>query len=1236
MRRTLAALPLALFAAASACSAAHDPETTSAQSSALSGKIDAFYVVLDGPAAVKAIPRGADLRSPTTAAATRKRLAEIEAEQAAIEPVLAQHGATIIARLSRLANAIQILADDATARRIEGLPGVKRVERVPLVHRALTSAVPVIGGPAVWAGTPMLQGEGITIGIADSGLDYTHADFAGIGTSAAYDANDPKVIEPGTFPTAKVVGGWDFVGDDYDPSAGNSVPKSDPDPLDCVTRVGEQISGGHGTHVAGIAAGTGVLKNGTSYDGPYEATFDPTIFKVGPGVAPRAKLYSLKIFGCHGSTTMLGAALDRAADPDMDGDFSDRLDVVNGSLGSSYGLSATTTGEIITELTEIGTLVVAADGNEGQNFFAASAPSVYPEVLSVAASSDTELRTLKVTAPASAVAEYPAAEGDFTTRLAVTGPIDAEIVAVSPPLGCGTFTNAAEVAGKIALIDRGSCPFVDKLGNAVAAGALAAVIVNNEDANLPFSMNGPGGPGATPIPGVMVTLAHGDELKAALAQGAVTVTLDPALYTGPGAELLAGFSSRGPSSIDGRLKPEISAPGVAIDSAGVGSGSEPRSNQGTSMAAPMVAGAAALVRQARPSFSPYDVKAALINTAAPLFDFSSALYGTSSVGAGRVDVARAVKTWVTAAANPTSGEVGVSFGATVTDVPATVKRTFVITNHGTGAVNLGATVKPTYELPGVTVTVAPSDVDVQAGQAATLELTLSVDPAALGAPGPDPGTPAFQGQMNPTARHYLNEANGVVKLVQTGGGGEDLVIPYNGSVRAAVSRKGTPPSVCAAAGRSPDDPVEIALEGGGANPEPVVTAFQLGVLDDVNTKSATDPVVAMTDLRAVGVASDFATAPSFDETSVFFGVAVEGDWTTPARGPVSVVTVEINSDNKLNPEFVLRVEARNPDGPFRDSLTTSVYDLKTGERINRHAINIVYPDVAKTHPFHNSVLVLSALLSEIGIDPENPTFGWTAVTERPDLLIQPDKAKGTFDPTKPLINTAVHGLAGAPLFQGAGPILVDVSPEARASGGPLDVLLLHHANVAGKRWEVVSLVTKGLGNISVTAAGPEKIAAEGTATLSLVVTNHGEEPAPKVTVAGTALGGTLVSAKPAQGTCAKGDELDCAIGDLEPGASVTITADVLANEGSRSISLDASVASDLPCESAADDNEAKVSVAVSAPKELKQGLVAAGGCACRVGDGGGGAAHGGWLAAAIGALAATAARRRRGRAGRLD
>ncbi|MEJ7727943.1 MAG: S8 family serine peptidase [Polyangiaceae bacterium] len=1229
MRRPLVASSLALLSLAASCSApAPAPTPVGTATAAVSAPEDAWYVVLEARAAARAIPAGVDPRSAQATVAVRAQLARIEAQQGALLPAIAQYGGKPMARLSRLANVIQVLATDEAIERIALLPGVLRVERVPRLERSLASAVPLVGAPDVWAPPLGIRGDGVTIGIIDSGIDYTHADFAGAGTEAAYLANDPDVIEDGSFPTARVVGGWDFVGDDYNPDGASPVPKPDGDPLDCTKPENSEISGGHGTHVAGIAAGNGVLQAGLAFAGPYDQSLDPAAFRVYPGVAPGASLMAFKVFGCDGSTNMLAAALDRAADPNQDGNFDDRVDVVNASLGTSYGLGSPTNDELIKNLTDVGTLMVVAAGNSGQSFFCMGAPGSAPEVLSVAASADNQFVTLTATGQ-SGTAEYASAEGGFTARLLDIGPVSGALVATNPALGCSPLANAADVAGKVALIDRGTCPFVQKFDNAVAAGALAVIVVDNDDDALPFAMAG-GDPGQYPIVGVMVTQADGNALKASLAAGPVTVGLDPDdPYLGLGAELLAGFSARGPSPVDGRLKPEIAAPGFAIDSARVGSGTEPRRSQGTSMASPMVAGAAALVRQARPELSPYQVKASLMNSALPLLDLESRQYATSFVGAGRLDVARSVAQPLTAATEPGGGEVGVAFGAIVAATTATVKRSITVENHGAAAVTVDAAIEATFPQAGLVLSIDPATLSIPAGGTAATEVTLVLDPEALGAPEVDPGTAPVQGGMNPTPRHFLNEASGVVRFTPQGGG-PDLAVPYSGSLRAGSSRRGAAPVFCAP--EWPSGQVAIALDGASAHPDPTVSAFQLGVLDEVEPESATDPNAAVIDVRAVGVADNRASGPSDNDAMIYFGVAVEGTWTTPARGPLSVILIEIDSSGTSGADYAIRVEPRNPSFGFRDALVASPYSLTTGERGERQPINVVGPDVAKTQPFFNSVLVLPALFDDIGVDPQNPDFRYRVSTEDPVNLVIGDRTDWVdFTPTTKLIDTALHGYEGTPLTRGAGPVLVEVTPEAATLGAPLDVLLLHHNNVEGKRWEVVSLGPRTPGNLAVVASSAvSALDAGAEAVVDIAVRNDGTETIDGVMLNGSVLGGEVVSAEPPQGTCGPGPSLTCALGKIEPATILTIPVTVRAGAEGESIRVQAVVQGELPCDTTAEDNSTALNIAIHPAQETRPPPAATGGgrggCGCRV-DGGSAAD---WRAAALaGAVALLGARRRR-------
>jgi minor extracellular serine protease Vpr len=213
-------------------------------------------------------------------------------------------------------------------------------------------------------------------------------------------------------------------------------------------------------------------------------------------------------------------------------------------------------------------------------------PSTATEALAVAATTDAvSLQGLTILSPEGIAGDVACLEGAFTKPLAVTGVIEGDLVAASPALACEPLTNPEAIQGKIAFIDRGTCTFVKKLEHAFAAGAIAVVVADREESDVPFAMGGDGT--EVDIPGVMIRLVDGDKIRAQLGQG-VKVRMDPAkeFVTNISADQMAGFSSRGPRAIDNALKPEIGAPGVAIDAAGVGTGTGPRQLQGTSMASP--------------------------------------------------------------------------------------------------------------------------------------------------------------------------------------------------------------------------------------------------------------------------------------------------------------------------------------------------------------------------------------------------------------------------------------------------------------------------------------------------------------------------------------------------------------------------------------------------------------------------------------------------------------------------
>jgi len=1177
-----------------------------------------LYLVLEGPPAVEVLPPGLPLDHPTAVKRVAARLAEIADQQAALRPHLEARGIPVIAELSRLANVVQVLAPAEDGAVLARLPGVERVELVPIMKPALQSALPVVGAPEVWSQATPYHGDGITVAIVDTGIDYLHADFGGSGDINEYDNNDPALIESGSFPTTRVIGGWDFAGNDYD--AGNSEknePVPDPDPLDC--------KHGHGSHVAGITGGNGVLLDGSVFAGPYDQSYDPAAFRLAPGVAPRVSFYAYKVFGCGGSTSLVALALERAADPDENGQFDDRVDVVNGSLGSSYGIKSSVNAQIIANLNAVGTLVVIAAGNEGRTFFITGTPGVYPEVLSVAASSDLDYITVRVEEPDSIAGDYPGSEGSFNTPLLQTGPITGELVPVVPADACADLENASELAGKIALIDRGTCYFVDKFERIEAAGAVAGIVIDNLLSDAPFTMGG--GSASQTVPGVMIRRVHGDALKGALDEG-VTIRLDgDDHFEGLGSESMTGFSSRGPSSADAILKPEIAAPGAAIDSASAGTGVEPRSSQGTSMACPVVAGAAALVRQAHPARGPSEIKALLMNGAEPIVDANDIPFPLSMQGAGRVNIPASVSRHVIVTNDLDDGTIALSFGGVVADAPLAESRTVVVQNFGTEPVTYGTSTSFTRVLPGVSMTIEPESFTVEGGATENLTVALHIDPDLLGVPDPDSFTPEVQYDL---PRHYLTEASGHVHLVdQADGGGQTIALAFH-----AVPRAGTGRSAEGVHGCSPGQTtgtVSIALSGESAHPAPVVTVFELGATDEANPNGEDDPELAMLDLRAVGVATNFATASSFDEVSIHFGVAVEGEWTTLAQGPYSPIAVRIDTD--LDPDFDYLVSAApfTSWGPYADVLVATMSKVEPPYLVpvaTRRFLNMVPANVAATYPFYNSVVVFSVFAKDIGLTEEMTTFRYNATSMGAQTFSPTEQTPwALFDIAKPRVDPARGApTPGLPLYSGNEPIPVHLGEEA-LDGEPAEVLLLHHTNPQGHRFEVVDVSTFAGEQVTLSHSFPPELAPAARATGKVTVRNDAALPIEGAKLSFTLTGAQVTHVAPLKGSCVIGEDppdeppagglggggsaggsatggdpageepapvTECDLGTIAPGASIDVTVQLSTNADDDTATLTMSLTSESGCTTAYTDT-----MVFGSPSAEAGTLDVSGGCGCR-------------------------------------
>ena len=460
-----------------------------------------------------------------------------------------------------------------------------------------------------------ITGKGVRVGVIDTGIDFTHAMMGGAGTEEAYLAVNPNEGDDG-FPNKKVVGGVDLVGSKYNaasPEFSIRLPSPDMNPLD---------EAGHGTHVAGTVAGIGDGVN--SYN----------------GVAPEADLYAIKVFGAEGSTSdyVVIAALEYSADPNADGNSDDQLDVVNLSLGSSYGNPAILYGEAVKNLVNGGTVVVASAGNSGHKDYIVGAPGTSDAAISVAASIDNgdhlwKFNASRIQLSANESVLVEAIEAATTRKISEGPAVSGELVYIGLAAQDLTPEQAAAVKGKVALIDRGVVNFNDKIVRAAKAGAIGAVVANNKE-GAAISM---GTTDKIDIPAIMITLGDAIKVKAAMEKASVVIDFrtEEKIERPELVDTLTDFTSKGPRSFDGHIKPEIAAPGENVISAAMGGGAKTVQMSGTSMAAPHMAGVMALLKQAKPQLTAKELKSVAM-AGSKAIGKEGKRYPVSMQGAGRV------------------------------------------------------------------------------------------------------------------------------------------------------------------------------------------------------------------------------------------------------------------------------------------------------------------------------------------------------------------------------------------------------------------------------------------------------------------------------------------------------------------------------------------------------------------------------------------------------------------------
>lgn len=671
------------------------------------------------PVAEAAVP-GVGVRS-LAAEQTRQR---ILAEQSRIRQLLEERPVRVHDATHLLVNAIYFSGSAEEAQRVRSLPGVTAVVRDRQYKpAALDASTSIVNAPAAWSvvGGEGSAGAGRRIGIIDSGIDQSHPSF-----------QDDTLTPPGGFPRAFTQADLAFtnrkviVARSYVPllaQAGNPVD-SRPDDISARDRWG------HGTAVAAIAAGRRVT-------GPAGEII---------GVAPKAFLGSYKVFGSPGVndrtfTNVVIRALEDA--------FVDGMDVVTLSLEApaAYGPLDGGCGpgglqpcdilaEAIHRVSRLNVAVVVAAGNTGAGGAVApvlgsiTSPGTAPGAITAGAISNGSVYRQRVR-----VTEGTAST-DFETVFG-NGPFGSVQAPARYVADIGADGRACQalpggsLAGRIAIIDRGDCPHAVKVTHAQQAGAVGVVLVQPDGVNTVFRLTDLA---RTGLPAALVGANDGNAIKQRVRSNpAAVVTLDNTTRQTDGTPNRVDVSSsQGPAmfSLTGNnpfLKPELTAVGLDLYTATQNydpNGPAYSANgyialRGTSFAAAMAAGAAALVKQRRPEWTPLAVKSALVNTANPNVQDTGgvARARVNATGAGRLDVGQAVNAVLLA--DPAAISFGVYGGVAVV-------RELRLANTTNAPVSVTIAIEPRDADPSARVTIDQgTSFGIPTGQTATLTVRLS-------------------------------------------------------------------------------------------------------------------------------------------------------------------------------------------------------------------------------------------------------------------------------------------------------------------------------------------------------------------------------------------------------------------------------------------------------------------------------------------------------------------------------
>jgi subtilisin family serine protease len=1052
--------------------------------------------------------------------AAKSQLATVRAAQSRVIAAL-PIGTHVLYKTHAVLAGVAVYTNVANVPALQRISGVAHVYPIAPKKPSNSYAVHLVKAPEVW-NTYGDTGDGSSIAVIDTGIDYTHADFGGPGTTAAYNAalaTDDQQTTPSYPDTNKVsTDSYDFAGDAYD-AVNSPVPVPDKDPLDCNS---------HGTHTAGTAAGYGEDPGGTTFTGDYTTLGGMTssayqaLFKIGPGMAPLAKIYSYKVFGCAGSTDLVGAAIDQATDPNTDGDTADHVDVISMSLGADFASPQDGDAVESNAASALGVSVVAAAGNAGDLFDVGGSPGNAQSVIGVAASVDAynQIDTLHVSAPAGIAGPY-GAERSVAYDWANDPDLSGNVVPLTQAGnldGCDPLnaTDAAAVAGKIAFLEWTDdstvrrCGSVGRSTNVFNAGAIGAIFADDEET---FAA---GITGSTHIPVVMVTKSAGDTIRAQLGAGVTisgTTANDFKQLVPADDDKVAGFTSRGIREA-GNVKPDVSGVGVSVFSAGMGTGNDGLNDSGTSMATPQVAGLAALIRNENTGWSPAQVKADIMNTAdQDLFtgdNHTGDTFAPNRVGAGRIDAKAALDNQVLASVTDDPGSVSASFGPVAVTGPTTLTKTISVDNEGGSSHTYDISYDAITSVPGVDYSVSPSQITVAAGDSTTVTLTLQIaDPTAL--------TKTIDPTMDRVQvfpRDYVADASGRV-LFAPEDASPILRVPVYSAPRPASSM------TQASSLDMPSGAIQtkaLALSGTGVNQgsgaeaiQSLVAGFELQdvspALPNCTNLVTTDCVhnsdEKPADIKYVGTTSD---APQLDSIGAdplsdgeeYFAITTQGPWHTAASQNEYDIYIDSNGDGVADEiVFNTRISATS------DVFVSEVFDVNLGQVIDAWLINDRFGDT-DTALFDSDTLVMPVGIADLpGISAGHSRIHYGIVSfgqfsGNPVDFAGFDPNTGDLSLSADVLNPGVT-VTGA--FDGnESPLLWADMPStslnvrrdaaAYAADHGMGAMMVHFQNTVGNKAQIVDIdhhtltVTKGGAGTGTVTSSPAGINCGSTCTHS--------------------------------------------------------------------------------------------------------------------------------------------------------